>query len=347
MCLIQSELYNHILYERIKDYYIKHGDLTKETMNKIDWQSQDKAMSKLTYQCQHWVTKFVTNTCAVGITMKKWHKRDSDACPHCGSLHEDNTHVIKCTEAVLTQVWDTNIMNLMQYMINKNACSTVLYAIIYHLEAWRHDSTPPDTSNYPPPLLAVVDKQTEIGWRNFLFGQLSKKWKDVFVDMYDNFKSKQLTPPLLIQQLYHICFQIWDKRNQILHDQSEIHWLQQDYDLDPRITEQFNKGTEDLLPNDYHLVNATLSKLLDSNIDTKKEWLKTISAARRCTLKQDRATKSRQIMRRFLEGRSQIKKRNKVHNKNDNEHGYLGKVTTPIGEISQNQGQQICYTGNI
>ena len=93
--------------------------------------------------------------------------------------------------------------------------------------------------------------------------------------------------------------------------QKEIHWLQQDYDLDLRITAQFNKGREDLIPNDYHLVNTTLNKLLDSNIDTKKEWLKTILVARKSTLKQDRVTKSRQIMRRFLEGRGQVKKRNR------------------------------------
>ena len=30
---LQSELYKNIMYERIKDYYIKHGDLTTDTMN--------------------------------------------------------------------------------------------------------------------------------------------------------------------------------------------------------------------------------------------------------------------------------------------------------------------------
>ena len=245
----------------------------------------------------------MTNTCAVGITMKKWKKRNSDACPHCGCLHEDNTHVIQCKDSEPTQVWNLCIMDLMKYMIDKRVKPTVLYAIIQHLEAWRNNTDPPDTTNYLPPLLAAISEQNDIGWKNFLFGRLTKRWKGVFTDMYQSFRCRQLTSPLLIQQLYHISFQMWDKRNQVLHDKTSIHPLQHDHDLDIRITDQYNKGIEDLLPSDHHLMNTTLDKVLDSNIHTKKEWLSAISAARQCTMHQDRDTQSRRIMRRFLEGR--------------------------------------------
>ena len=64
---------------------------------------------------------------------------------------------------------------------------------------------------------------------------------------------------------------MWDARNKVLHDTKAIHPLHGETEIDYRITVQLGLGRENLVPNDYHLINIDEEKLLTQKIEQKKE----------------------------------------------------------------------------
>ena len=182
---LHEELYDTISYHRIIKYYEAHGQLSKQTAELIDWENIGKAMKRLPQARQHWVTKFNTNTCAVGVTMKKWKKRSMDNCPHCDQENEDNMHVLQCQSPKAVEVWDTAIRDLTTYLQQKKVRDKVSHAIIRHMRAWR-DNDEVQKFHYEPYLQEAITEQNLIGWNNFMLGRIGRKWAIVLRRMYNN-----------------------------------------------------------------------------------------------------------------------------------------------------------------
>ena len=136
-----------------------------------------------------------------------------------------------------------------------------------------------------------------------MFGRLSKQWSTVLVDMYDSPRCKQLTSHLLILRMIDFCFSMWDQRNRILHDKQNIHHLHGEKELNSRVMFQHALGTNNIIPNDEHLIkNVDLEILLNKPIKQRTEWLKLIEAARSCKMPDGMKdlNYSRNIMSNFL-----------------------------------------------
>ena len=109
------------------------------------------------------------------------------------------------------------------YMTERKSHPAVTNAIIMFVDAWRNETTVPDTYDYEPNLQVALAEQSKMGWDNFIMGRLSIQWKAVFVSMYKDYKTKQVTSANMIGQMYDILFQMWEARNKVLHDHTEIH----------------------------------------------------------------------------------------------------------------------------
>ena len=234
--------------------------------------------------------------------MKQWKKRDTDECPHCGSQGEDNIHVLRCASVTAIETWDRCIIDFTDYLNKMRVTAQTATAIIEHMTAWRDQCTSTRTVSYNSTLQAAIEEQNTIGWDNFIMGRISRKWRMVFRQMYERMTHKQLTSSLLIKQLYNICFRMWDARNKVLHDPSIIHRIHGEKEINYRIRVQMEMGNELLIPNDYHLTNTTIDKLLKRSLKYKKQWLQTIEAARSCKMPSSSSSYnySRNILRKFL-----------------------------------------------
>ena len=233
---------------------------------------------------RRWMSKFVTNNCAVGITMVQRKQRTSDECPRCAQLGEDNFHVLKCQSEEATDTWTQCMIDLIRYMRKLKTNEKVIEAITTNLYSWRNDLEYPSSIDYDIYLQQAIIEQNRIGWNNFALGRLSKKWRKVFLRMYPNHRCKQLTPKLLIQRLMDITFQMWDNRNKILHDKTNIHKLHGEKEIDFKIKYQLALGTDNLLPNDEHLVDVDAETTLNKTLFHKKEWLSSVESARTCQM---------------------------------------------------------------
>ena len=120
--------------------------------------------------------------------------------------------------------------------------------------------------------------------------------------MYKGYKQKQITVANMIEKMYEILFNMWELRNQILHDKTNIHPILGEAKMNDEIITQLNLGKENLLPNDYHLINTTPEQMFKLRINEKQEWLNTIEAARACKKPQRYRSMAyaRRGMRRFL-----------------------------------------------
>ena len=322
---LKNVLYEKISSAPILEYYIRHGQLNKESTTLIDWDNQSVAIKGVTASRQRWITKFVTNTFGVGIKMKQWKKRSSDSCPHCGQEREDNLHVLQCTSEAAGSRWDKSIAELHEYMIQLHISPQLTTIICEHITAWREkrmDSLPiyPMTKSTAE---ALKDQYT-IGWTNFMIGRISKKWKLALRQNYSSTRLRQLTSSLLIRRLYLICFQMWDARNKVLHDKSKMHKLHGIGELNRSINLQLDMGKDNLLPTDNHLINIERTTLLGLSREYKVEWLKTIEAARTCKMPNEMSTfnYSRMVIKRFLNSKGNYRRRiyNKYRSKENRKH---------------------------
>ena len=170
---IKNGIYDSIYEEIILSYYQDHGIIYKEYWEKIDWNSMEKAMINSTIARRLWFSKFVTNNCAVGTTMLKRKKRDSDECPRCGKVHEDNIHVIQCDDTQAKETWSEATISLLDYMYKLKTHDDVIQSITSCMTAWRDQRELPEFNDYSYDLQQALREQTEIGWNNFMFGRLS------------------------------------------------------------------------------------------------------------------------------------------------------------------------------
>jgi len=265
---LDKGLYESIGYSKMKHYYIRKGYIKEDVIDLIDWDSQYKAIKGLGLERRRWVTKFVTNTFGNGKMMKIWGLRESDECPHCGRADEDNRHILTYPSDRAFQRWEKSMGDLNTYMKGKNSKHRVVTLILEALSAWR-DSRPLQQKLYERSELsrAAVEEQTRIGWDNFVLGRWSKLWGKLFRSMYEKATTKQLTPTLMIRQMYYICFNMWDKRNKVLHDKKCIHHLHGKKYLDCRVQLQLDMGDVDLFPTDKHLVKTSADKLLMKSLE--------------------------------------------------------------------------------
>ena len=216
--------------------------------------------------------------------MLRREQRTSDECPRCDQQEEDNLHVLKCQSDEATDTWTQCMIDLIKYMRKLNTSETVIEAITTFMYSWRNDIDFPTTADYDPHIQRALKEQHMIGWDNFVLGRISKLWRTVLLQMYSNHRCKQLTPKLLIQRLLDIAFQMWDNRNKILHDKTNIHELHGIKEIDFKIKYQLALGTDNLIPNDHHLVDIDQDTMLNKSLFHKKEWLNSVEAARTCQM---------------------------------------------------------------
>jgi hypothetical protein len=132
-------------------------------------------------------------------------------------------------------------------------------------------SPAPHVTQRAASLERAYQRQTKIGWNNFITGQISSAWGDIMREHYKDYPSKNLFinhrrfRDTLITSLWIIYDKIWKVRNTMLHDPNDVEALG-NVELNDR-TSYYHNNSHDLLgPGDQHLFSENIQDLLSKLI---------------------------------------------------------------------------------
>ena len=127
--------------------------------------------------------------------------------------------------------------------------------------------------------------QSEIGWDNFLLGRWSPAWRLLQTDHYKalgSLKSGRRWAAAVIHQLMMTAWDLWQYRNNRLHQNDGPRALAEHASLNLRIEEQVHLGTAGMLPSSRHLLQHNpIYKLRSMTIPNKSFWLHSVRIGRK------------------------------------------------------------------
>ena len=216
--------------------------------------------------------------------LRLWKHQEHDSCPRCGTDREDVEHVLTCKARSATTIWDNEVDKLVQWLEDNNAEPHMADMICTSLRAWRKgDQLPHPTTDIPMIVMEAMVEQDNIGWHNFTNGFISKKWRIIqgahFKDIGST-KSPILWISRFQRRIWHIPWQMWQHRNEFLHNEGKTIHFQETAAIHRAIRYEY-RILRNGLPESYqHLFRDGVEDTIKHDIYTKQAWLRSVWVAR-------------------------------------------------------------------
>jgi hypothetical protein len=171
------------------------------------------------------------------------------------------------------------------------------------LDNWRFGTTL--STSLPPYLCLLLQAQQRVGGHRLLEGWLVPEWGSLQQRFYTRIGSKQTGKRWLIaviRKLWDTTWDLWDHRNQVLHEQ-ELHLTQaMSRGLHRLVIETYTASRVRILPRkDAYLVKFPLVDLLKKEDEVKQAWLQGAQLALAAMSADSNSLRGmRQCLRRWL-----------------------------------------------
>ena len=285
--LIQSNLTKAIKTaagrKRVRRHWRKKGKFNNNNEHNIDWTIVHRSHLALDKNKKKWLSKWMTGFCGVGKMMKIYGLQQHTKCPKCQQPNETTTHVMQCQSYGTHCLWSKLMRSFATWIEKNKGPETLAQAIIDNLTAWRQQSPfppLPDDRN----IRAAVLEQDDIGWRSFLDGFISTKWKIVIERHFQTTgsqKSAELWTSKMVRQIWDMQWQLWMNRNDTLYGEGNTIHLEEINAINEELTKQWMQGLADLPRTRYqHLFQGEFRLLYQKDHNQKRQWLTSVWLAR-------------------------------------------------------------------
>ena len=208
--------------------------------------------------------------------------QDHSECPRCQTPIEDTEHVLLCPHPEATATWDLELGKLHNWLIDHHTDPRIGTLIMDGLRAWRKN-IPHRHGYFSPDLRTALSNQRAIGWDNFLMGRMSKNWATAQTSYLRSIGRSRSSGTLwlrqLIQRVWDITWQLWEHRNNILHNSMTPRKQAELDNLRDQARREFAKGQTGLDPNDYDMLEDK-DEVLEMTLTEIKLWVQAIRLAR-------------------------------------------------------------------
>lgn len=281
---LKDSLRSLIGRETVRQHWRKKKKYPPRLENQIDWELLHRAHRNFPSPMRTWLSKWLTGFCGIGTTLFLYKFQHHTRCPRCNRTNETVEHVIQCTHDSAQTLWKTEIDAIKQWMLNNEFPLEMATAIHDSLLSWQSNS-----SYYIPHLdntgvRAAMHEQDKIGWKSFMDGFQSRKWRATLAAHLEFIRSQRsalLLLSKLMKKLWLLSHMMWKHRNNILHKEgSSIH----QYDLiklNEAITAEFERGLGALPRREYiHLFVGNIDTRLNDSYHSKRMWIASVWTAR-------------------------------------------------------------------
>ncbi len=275
-------LYSEMYGDEVCDYWVDKGQIPITEIHSIDWVNSEKAIKRLPFSKQLWISKFSSGHRAVGKMMKIRKEWTHDKCPLCLDDNETNEHVLLCQDPRTLLHWETVAEKLDKDMQNMTTAPTIRRTIMRKIHKWR---------NRQPTAVNVSDEygerdaalvQDRIGWTNFMLGRMASEWasaQQAYLDHLGKRKTGKRWLIAITAKLLKTSWDMWDHRNSILHHKDHP-WKQvENNEANSQIDAEYDQGPLNLDEGSQWL-RRTSQEVKALPIQAKQQWLRSVELAR-------------------------------------------------------------------
>ena len=301
---IEAKLRKAVHDPQLLDYWHRHGRLHEDQQHRVDWPALQHAIRNTRHCRRKWVTKTYSEECGIGTKLLQWKYRDSAKCPLCGAEVEDIEHMLHCQHVTVTERWEISCDKLDTFLKEQKTERGLRKAIISHLRRWQSE---PDFFLVSLQYDHLFTAQTEIGWKNFLFGVVALEWQQAQQEYYTLISSRRTGKrwvSALIRKLWDIAWDLWDHRNSQIHKPGKLDEYEDTELLDADIRTEFALGSPPNCTFRYrpHYRYDNVNVILDLPNVQRFLWLKKSRLIRQRLLEATPLNAERNAMRAWLNG---------------------------------------------
>ena len=280
---VPDRLYDWAAGKTAQDYWLRKRKISEQSAPYIDWTVVKTATASLGFGMKLWKMKHLTERCPCGKNMKRWKLWTESTCPLCEDEEEDVDHLYRCS--ALDDAWPDAIEPLCDWLRKARTDRDIIDTIVDGICSWRRDEEPRMCrDNLSPDLAEAAREQDSIGWRNFIDGFVSHKWRSTIEARRQASGSRRRGKSWavgIIRQLWQLSRDVWDHRNEVAHEGEDSMTAQATEELRAAVIEQFEKG-RDGIPSRLalHLFQGTIAELLSKPMVVQRAWLHGVLTAR-------------------------------------------------------------------
>ena len=254
----------------------------EEFQNMIDWDLKHVSHKNSTKNTNRWLCKHSTGFCGVGKMLLRYKYQSHSTCPQCGVSQETTSHVLQCKDAAACALWDNEVEKLKDWMVKKKVEPNLANIISKNLHAWKYRL--PLSQSLPANnlLRTAIQQQDRIGWKQFMEGFWSIKWKECQQQHFNNINSPTSSLLLLSKvqrRVWRIAWLMWEHRNHHLHDKISSCPVVEQTAINDEVKNEWNLGLSTLLDRYRYLFNGTLDVKLQKSYHSKRLWLASVWTA--------------------------------------------------------------------
>lgn len=284
---VRATLRDHILGQRLKDFWVTKGKFTIATIEMIDWDTIRHALKRKPLHHQRWATKFISGFCGSNYKLHQIGSQSSALCPRCQLEDETVAHVLFCQHAQSIMSRRESVRTLDQWMDGTQTRWDIKDTIIGALT-----SLDPATSlyanvpfnPYDDSIIVAAQRQDEIGLQNFLEGLVCKEWRTIMSHYYQEIKSSRSSQSWaagLHMQLQLFSRAQWNHRNSVVHARNATgRKLTSENEISTRLQYQLDLGTRYLPTHLHHLANFSVAEALKEPRSKMLSWLHHLETVR-------------------------------------------------------------------
>ena len=171
-----------------------------------------------------------------------------------------------------------------QKLFKLDTCPILITALRENLHAWRKGYPEPKILEYSEILQEAIKEQRQLGWKQFIEGIISNKWKAYMETVYKNensMRTGQRWSRLMTNYFWNAVMHIWDERNKKLHDTERVVDMSGKDILQKSIMAEWKIGLGRLPASEYSIKFKLHPKeLFTKHIERQKQWLMIIRQGR-------------------------------------------------------------------
>jgi hypothetical protein len=168
-------------------------------------------------------------------------------------------------------------------MIQNHGHPELIELIILGLKKWwNNEYIPYEYDILDPTLHKAYRHQRRIGWNSFIEGYWAKEWhicQSQHLSQLNSQKSSLLWISRAQQQIWLIAWEMWDHRNNYLHNHGTTIHSYKMAALKSEIQQEWQTGINQSPPTYNHLFEGEINKRLSNTTNQQLMWLFSIWAA--------------------------------------------------------------------
>jgi len=208
--------------------------------------------------------------------MQRWKFRSTAECPRCHDPREDKQHLLSCPDTAARERWEKAMKELESWLRDENTERQLRNQLMAYLQNW---NSPNDTAMTPG---TPMHAQEAIEKKHIWDGWLSKEWREQQEQAWKRMrsqKSSQRWTSELIKKLWNVAWDMWEQRNNALHESNLNRETILEKDINNKIRKIYSVGIGQLARGGFRLMKHPLEHQLQLPLNTKQQWVESINAA--------------------------------------------------------------------